>query len=185
MNILEAIQKVDRSDKNSTNAKIEEFCQELSINEYSWWSDEFDQNVKGYYLVKWHCTDTWVGTVVWFFKDKPVAISHQNGRKSETRYSFIDKECADELRNYILSIIPKEEPHYNILDINSTIDDIYNVTFFSQLLVDKGFYKGRSCTCIAFDKTDYICTKIKVEFDDGTTKIIPVNEFDIPIHVIK
>ena len=58
MNIIDAINQVDKSTPHDVD--FEDLCQELGI---SWQEipNDFYDRVKCYYLVKWICTDTWLG----------------------------------------------------------------------------------------------------------------------------
>jgi hypothetical protein len=186
MKLIDAVHKVDQSDNNSTTPDYTEFCEELGITDYSGWNSEFVEHVKGYYLVKWLCTDTWVGVVAWFMDGEPVAVSYQPARKSDTEYQFISDEAAKKVKDYILSIMEVEKSHHTILPLDTEIDDLYNVDYTNQLLVHEGFVDGLPCKVQRSNvRYHYPETKVTVEFEDGTIREVPISEFKIPIHIVK
>jgi len=185
MKILDAIKNVDKSYNNETEADFSDFCRELGIVDGIGYYTEFAERVRGYYLIKWICTDTWVGTIVYFLDNEPIAVSTQNARKSDTNYAFVSKEAANKMRDFILSIIDKEENEVGVLDPEIEIDDFYYVCYSSQLLVNEGYVEGRHCEVVDKFKYGYISKQVKVVFDDGEERIVPVNLFKIPLHLRK
>jgi hypothetical protein len=69
MKLREIIHWVDKSDTNSENASYSGFCKALglSYDDYNYDLETLFQNkIKGYYLIKWWCTDQPVGHIVYF-----------------------------------------------------------------------------------------------------------------------
>lgn len=185
MNIFEAIKRVDKSDKNEIWwCDLGEFCKELGISHYyiNRAYDKFAERIKAYYLTKWRCTDTWVGQVVYFLDDEPIAISYQPARKSDKYYTFVSSESADKLMNFILSLREDDERNsVEILNHDDEIDEFYSVNFTGQLLTDEGFVDNRHCVIINNFKEDYIAKRAIVKFDNGEEKEINICNFKIPI----
>lgn len=185
MKIIETIKRVDRSDKNLVWPDLDEFCEEFGIYRDDYIAkayDKFAERVKGYHLTKWMCTDTWVGLVVYFLDDEPIAISYQTARKSEKRYTFVNSESADKLMNFILSLLKEDNRNLvEILNLDDEIDEFYAVNFTGQLLADEGYVDNRHCVIINKFKEDYITKRAIVKFDDGEEKEINIYDFKIPI----
>ncbi len=184
MNIFKAITRVDKSPKNETWCDPDEFCTEFGLDIYFDKNgyDKFAERVKGYYLTKWMCTDTWVGHIVYFLDSEPVAISYQPARKSEKCFTFVDSESANKLINFILSLLENNERNsVEILKHDDEIDDFYSVNFTGQLLTNEGFVDNRHCVIINNFEEDYIAKRAIVKFDDGEEKEINICDFKIPI----
>lgn len=182
MKLIDAINNVDRSISNSFDASYEEFCQELNIHDFGW-NDEFGKRVIGYYLIKWICTDTWVGSCVYYFDGKPVAVSSQSARKSSTNYLFVSEEAANRVRDFILSLQRQDALDVSLIDPNEEIEDTYDVHFSGQLLTKDGFVNGEPCKVINTFRENYTSQKVEVQFRDGRKLVTPVRNFKIPLSV--
>jgi hypothetical protein len=186
MKLSEAIYKVDRSDPQWPDVEI--FARDLGLEAYGL-DSEFAERVKGHYLAKWMCTDTWVGTQVFYLDDEPVAISTQSGRKSDENLYFISKEAGEKVREFILSLMSEDEAQeLQLADLDEEIGDHYNVTYGSQLLVKEGFYQGSLVTVVKeyhmyidIDKWQ----TIDVRLQNGEVVNISCTEFHIPLHLAK
>lgn len=108
MKLSEAIAKCDRS--RDDDPEIDHFTKALRIEHYFGWSPEFNARVRRNFIERWLCTDTMVGTAVYFFDDKPVAVSWQSARKNDTELQFFSKEDAVAVREFLYSLVHKDEP---------------------------------------------------------------------------
>lgn len=61
------------------------------------------------YYCNWLCTDTDAGIRVWYFDEKPVAISYKLYRKAAEHFSWITRDYFFEVRNYIYSLLARNE----------------------------------------------------------------------------
>lgn len=189
MKMRDLIKVVERNEQNSTSADIDEFCRELDLNHYPGWNKEFDDKVKGYWLIKWLCTDTWVGYVVYFMDNEPVAVSVQTARKSGTQYEFVSLEAATKVRAFILECLGEGEFTPSLMDLDEETDLEYTVSYSSQLLVDKGMYGGRVVkvvsVCHRWDDPDLQMDELFVSYADEPESIMKINtsDFKIPLHV--
>lgn len=188
MKMRDLINSVDRSEKNSTSADIDDFCRELNLNEYPGWNKQFDEAVKGYWLIKWLCTDTWVGYCVYYMNDEPIAISVQTARKNPTAYEFISIEAATKVRKFILDCLGESEFTPTLVDLDEETDPYYTVSYSGQLLVDKGLYHGREVTvvrkCYRWDDPELKMEEMMVQYEpNGEPFKIDVCDFNIPLHV--
>lgn len=183
MKLGDMIKKVNRSEENSTGAYLDEFCEVLGITDYIYGYDEFSERVKGYYLSKWLCTDSWVGTIVYYMDDEPIAVSVQSARKSDREYAFINEGIAEKVRAFILTLIGNTYPEISLLDMDEELGETYTVTYSSQLLTGLGFVDGNSCKVIK--ESNKITSKgITVEFGDGKVQDMDVKDFHIPYNII-
>lgn len=194
MKLSELIHKVDRSDRNSSSADIDEFSRAVDLPAYIGWHEEFDKRVKGYFLIRWYCTDTWVGYRIYFMDDEPVAISSQTGRKSDEEIEFVSIEAAQKVKDFIKSLDGEEEFSPPLADMDEDIPDLtYTVSFSSQLLVDEGTWNGqpvkvkRKCHGYGRSPEDMglEMDELDVVLPNGELKRIKCRDFIIPMHLKK
>lgn len=178
MKLRELIEKVDRSESNSAYVDFETVAGYFDICGMED-GDEWDERVKMYWLAKWYCTDTYVGMAVIFFDNQPVGIFSQSARKADKNIEFINNpELIDKLKLFCLHCCERELPY--IEDEDSEEGSFYRVNYANELCCDHGFYKGKHVIILRNVKNDFVSEDIEVSFEDGATKVIPVNELDIP-----
>lgn len=194
MKLSELIHKVDRSDHNSSSADIDDFSRALDLDNHIVWHQEFDKRVKGHFLVRWHCTDTWVGYRVYFMDDEPIAISRQRGRKCDEEIEFVSLEAAQKVKDFIKSLEGEEEFNPTLADMDEEITKLtYTVSFSSQLLVDEGTWNGqpvkvkRKCYGYGNSPEDMglEMDELDVIMPNGELKRIKCSDFIIPMHLKK
>lgn len=189
MKLRELIQKVDRSTKNEDAADIDAFCQALDINEWLGWNKDFDERVKGYALTQWLCTDTHVGMNVYYMDDRPVAVSTQSARKSDVRISFVSLEAAQQVKDFILSLVGADELNPTLCDLEEECGEDYTVNYHSELLTDVGLYEGQEVKVVRrkMDYNEHVDEwhKVDVILPDGTQERIDLDGFKIPYHLEK
>jgi hypothetical protein len=184
--VLDLIAKLVKDPAHKvSHGDYEELCQMFEINSYcGWWPNGSETRIHGYHLTKWYCTDTYVGTVVWFLDDEPFAVSHQPFRKSDATYWFINQEQVDRVHKFMLSIQEPTEPKCDILDPETVMEDFFTVEYTSQLLVYEGTHKGRHCKIVSRREAKDlygISRTMPVTYEDGTTEEIVTNTFHIPL----
>lgn len=194
MKLSELIHKVDRSERNSSSADIDDFSRALDLDDCMGWHEEFDKRVKGYFLIRWYCTDTWVGYRVYFMDDEPVAISSQTGRKSDEEIEFVSLEAAQKVKDFIKSLEGEEEFNPTLANMDEEISELtYTVSFSGQLLVDEGFFDGqlakvkRKCHGYGNSPEDMglKMDELDVVMPNGELKRIKCRDFIIPMHLKK
>jgi hypothetical protein len=179
MKYIDALNNVDRSRDNSSWINSELFAQALGIYGHLGSPDDFDDRMKSYWLVKWYCTDTWVGTRAVFFDDELIGSIEQVGRKYPEEVKFISKEVAQKLREYLLAATMVD---FSIIDSDMEINDTYTVAYGSQLLVDNAIYDGRPVTIVD--------SSIKRNYNDidkwhmVTVRDADGNEFEVDVEVL-
>lgn len=112
MSILkELIQNINQcpDPKGYDWAELSDFSGLCSSVGYLGWDafEEFATRVKCYWINKWMCTDTMVGTAVYFMDGEPVAVSHQRGRKSNKDVLFVSLEAANKVSAYVYELLIK------------------------------------------------------------------------------
>lgn len=188
MVLRDLIKLVDKSDKNSNDGDIGDFCQALNMQDSLGWSQRFSDEVQGYWLIKWLCTDTWVGCRVWFLDGEPVAISNQSARKNPTEIEFISQDAVDKLRKLINEIIGEEEQFTpTMANLDEVIEDLtYTVSYAEALLVSEGLYKGMPVSVIRrghWGDSELGMQQIIVRGPAGDDSTINVTDLHIPMHI--
>lgn len=131
MKLQQAIDNVIKSPSNKSEVFLQEFAEcyfDIPIG----WVNEEDTLLTCYYLSDWICTDIKVGYRVYFFDDKPVAISTQIGRKYSETIQWISRDCYNIVKNHILSFLNDDD--LPIVDLDEDIDDGYGINYYDQLL---------------------------------------------------
>lgn len=190
MKLRELMDKVDLSSNNETEGDLSTFARELFNEPPYGWSDEFGEQVKGYYIQKWLCTDTWVGLVAYFWNGEPLAISWQPARKSSETIDFVSKDIAIRLRDFIRDLTASNDPEPTIANLETDVGETYTVNWASELLVSEAFYEGEKVKIFPAGHTDYSKPSatwklVDVEFPNGEVLKVSVENLHIPYHLRK
>lgn len=149
MKLLDALKNVDRSEENSQWVDTEEFCKALGID--PWLTDrpeDADTRLKQFWLKKWYCSDTWVGITTIFFDGELVGMTKQVARKADIEFSWVSREHADRVWDYLRPKLSKVDGYISATD---EICETYSYNYVSQLLQDEGFHEGQPCTIVRDD----------------------------------
>lgn len=192
MKLSEAIQRVDRSERNHSYADAEKFSQEFGFHLN--WNAKFEERVHGYWLWRWQCTDTWVGYRVYFMDNEPVAVSWQPARKSSEEIEWVSKEAYNKVRDFMLELLAEDlhaQPKFAKLD--EVLPELgYNVTYGSQL----HFYEGKLAdgTPVSvvnvygkrYEPPSEHWSTVDVKLPDGTVREkVPLSEIYFPLLLAK
>jgi hypothetical protein len=185
MKLSKAIANINKDDIDSCY-DVEVFNSALGLSYYCSYDDTISQRLKYVFLTKWICTDTWVGTRVYLLDDIPVAISYQSGRKNPECVDFLSQADVVRMRNFIFSLMQADDDgSAMVCDPNKEIEEFYQVSYSSQLLVNKGYYKGIPVDVVKkyveysdIDMWEFVDVRL-----DGMVVTIPMSLFDIPINI--
>jgi hypothetical protein len=183
MKLADAIARIDTSPENTQLAAVEPFEKALGLNTYLSWDDDFAARVKKHWLSKWYDSDSWVGTAVYTMDGRAVAVGTCNSRKADEDVEFLSAEIAEEMRTFILSL--SEPDPAPVADLERDIGDGYTVNYGSELLADKGFYRGQpvevlSCWNGHHDVPSKEWSLATVRLPDGATERIHLKDLVIP-----
>lgn len=187
MKLYEAIAKINKADIDSCY-EIEMFTEALDISYYGY-SDTIKERLKVVFLTKWMCTDSWVGTRVYFLDDIPVAISYQNARKSSECVDFLSENDVERMRQFIFALLAEDDSvgKNRVCNLDKEIGEYYNICYSDQLLTKKGFYKGQAVEVVktyGYNTPHTLWQFVDVSLN-GETITIPMSEFDIPFNVVE
>lgn len=176
MKLIDILTNVDKSDSDYVDQEdLREYFQLANYGDYS---DEFDKRVKGYYVVRWYCTDTYVGLMAIYLDDELVGMSRQTARKNKCEFEWLSQEAAERVRNVLSPATPK----FDILDPDTDYAPFYSVSYSGEVLDLEGFYKGVpvKVTNRRPNPKNYIDQELIVS--DGTKEFkIPVSEYKMPL----
>ena len=188
MKLKEIIKNVDKSDGNT-----EWVClTTLGEREFGIFNIEHDEKkrLKAYWYAKWLCTDSWVGSKVYFLDDKVVAISNQPYRKSDEEFKWISKTARLKIKKYLesLTYTDDEDRFASYLtsdDLNEELNIGYTVEYGSNLLTENILHVGTNELVKVTKKyRDFDDVKkwhhIEVEFPNGNKKEVHLNDILIP-----
>lgn len=183
--VLDAARRVEKTCHNESNIDTEDLERAVGLNPtYRDDVEDFCKRIKAYYIIKWQCTDTWVGLSAIFLDDELVAVSSQEGRKFDANIEFVSEEAARKI--YVLLSPQFELKSVSMLDQKEMTYTMYNVEYGAELLVNEGFYQGKKVTVVekyhSYEDIDRWRTII-VKNEDGKCETISVGQFFIPIHI--
>lgn len=174
MKLSEAIKRVDKSRDNEDWINTEAVAEELGI-----YAECVEQKkLKAYWLANWYCTDTFVGTRVYFLDDEPVAVSFQSGRKNSEEFQWVSTEAAQKTKVYILSLSAQTSSSVRLMNPDEEIGNHYTIRYNDQLMPrhHKMFYKGEMVEFVKRIREHPYCldTDVIVKLPDGTDKRVSV-----------
>lgn len=127
MKMREAIENVLKTDQNSTCIDLDEIGAEVgyqNIHDFDYTS--FYNRLKGYFITRKLCTDTWVGIVAYFIDDEFVFITEQTARRSGIDFKFAELGSEDTVRDFLTSLeLYGENPQNAYIDMDEEIGDTY------------------------------------------------------------
>jgi hypothetical protein len=178
MKLSDAIKRVDRSDRNTSCANIEDFARLFDINVYD--SDEFSDRVKHHWLAPWFCSDDVVGMSVYYMDNEPIAVQMRKARKSDKNIEFVSEAAANKVRDFIMQIKAKQGDVVPIVkNLDQDIGDDYSVAYGDQLLVKKATYHGQAVEIVTtwrwsdhIDKTQ----RAMIKYENGATEEVDVDD---------
>lgn len=191
MKLKDIITRVDKNPKFKREVDLERLSDnmETGIPYYFDWYSIQGERFTSYFISSWYCTDTYVGTVIYFFDDEPFAISHQSGRKMSEEFEFFSKEVFDKAKTYLLSLCQKEESISVFLDLDEEFPMYYKIRSNAQLFdyhKDIPFYLGEKVKIIKYKQkanSYYTDSEVVIQYEDGEKKTVDISDLDFPYNL--
>ena len=135
------ISEIDFDNKHmKTSPSWESLANELRVDNL-YWSE--DKRLTCYFIKIHYCTDTHVGTRAYFLDGVLVAISTQSTRKSDELFSFVNKEIALKVRDYLLTLVDEDELTIDVIeDFDMELPETYKIEFNTQIMHKTAFLNG-------------------------------------------
>jgi len=207
MKFRELLEKLDKRLQNQANIDLYDFGSEFGI-ELDYYCEDVNNRLVGYYLTKWLCTDTWVGSIALFLDNEFIGYSYQPARKSDKTYKFLNKELFDKTREYLLTLVEAQEFEYPNFDINldEELGEGYildyngqhltnNVRFlptneFVEILSWDNSYinPNRDEDLAAIKKkfpNEYSGSIVKIKFENGSIRFVKSDKLEVQYPIIK
>ncbi len=190
MKLLDAIRRVDKSERNETHVEADELNNVLGTCVYlggdDW--DSFHSRFKAYWIAPHYCTDTWVGLCALYLDGKPIGVGYQPARKSDMKIRFISEACMRELRDVLLSFERRENPEADLIDPEEDIGGSFKVHYAAEVLSKTATLDGTTVEVDLTHRTDYNqpveeWSRINVRFPDGTKKRVEVAHLEVPFNL--
>ena len=132
MNIIEIIERLDKSEGNKDWIDTSKIGQEVGIFDMDYVQQE---RLTAYWVGSWMCTDTVVGYKVYLLDGEPMAFSTQTARKSDEVFYWLSQEKGESVRSYLLSLKEEEESsQFNLINLEEDLGEGYHIDFSGQLL---------------------------------------------------
>jgi hypothetical protein len=163
MKIRDLLSSLDKSDPQEPD---EELFSEVKVDYYAHHKDP--DTLKYYWLSANYCTDTWVGTRVYFLKEELVALSYQSGRKCDEIFSWVSKDAFLKVRDYLRSLLFEEDE-----EINPNIGDLDAEVFAGYALTYRGDLMPNSMHKVALLDGSYL------------VKVLPFTEYPLRDEIAK
>lgn len=196
MKVKDIISRVDKSVKFKTGVNSSEIMRGMCIDNFVDIYNVKEERLTCYFIGNWLCTDRHVGYRVYFFDDKPVAISHQGARKSDEDISWLSIEDFRAVEQYFISLqISDESPSIDVIDPESEFEDSYKIVYHESLLPHH--YNIPLChgaKVKIFDRhrgsgynslRQYEPSLVKIKFENGDEEWIELKELDFPFSLIQ
>lgn len=133
MKLKELMDRVDKSKQFECGVSI----YEIAENEFNIFNIDYNieqTRLTCFWLGNWYCTDSYVGYKIYFFDDKPVGVTIQEGRKDSEHFEWLSKESYKIVKQYILTfLIEQEDERFIITDLEEEFNEDYTIHFNSQL----------------------------------------------------
>lgn len=188
MKLKDIIARLDKSEKNSDSIDIWEMAQrEFDI--FNLIVKEHDR-LKCYYILKWVCTDTWVGSRAYFLDDVLVATSWQPARKSNENFYWQSRAAYNDTRKYLLTLTEEEDKPIELCNLDEEFGLGLPISYGAELLTDTVIYKPTSeevAVVKKYHSMDDIkkWSIIKIKFSDGRQEEVPMTDILVPYNIIK
>ena len=186
LKLSELVEKIDKSYKNEAFIDFEDFDEFVPPYKLDYNKINEQTRLKAYWAYNYleDCED--VGGKVYFLDDKPIAISAQLYRKSDTEIGFFSDECFKLFIDYINTFLCTKT--HSIIDLNSEVDKYYKLNFNSNLRSDKhkAFYKSKPVQIIEKIQSKElggILSNEVVILLDNETKTVKINELDFMVNI--
>lgn len=196
MKLSYAIQNIDRSEDNRDSFGAS-FYREMGFpgGEYHVNSEAVEELIQSYWLARHNCTDTWVGARVYFFKDQPLAVSTQAGRKCDEEFSFVSREIFLAAHEALSKLLVEEPPHCDIIDMEEEIGESYGISFYNGIIDTDALFAGEPVTILRkesqearqkLSNTDsYLYKKAVIQTASGEIKEVDLSDLKFPFRVKK
>lgn len=154
------------------------------------WDDQ--TRLTSYYLMDHCCTDTRVGYKVYFFDNKPVAVSFQKARKCDEFIEWISKKDYNKVKKYIMSFEEKIEDDIPIANLEKDFSTHYKIHYYEQMFKhhkNNAIYNNETVEVInyrsSFNDGNYNPETVQIKYSNGKKEWIETKLLSFPLNIKK
>ena len=133
-----------------------------------------------------------MGYKVYFFDDKPVAVSTRHGRKMDEIFEWISKDDYKKVKEYVMSFAEEFE-NPKLLDLDEELGETYKVEYYSQMLKhhkDNTIFNNEKVKIVdhnkdSFNDGKYHPETVQIEYSDGKREWVKTNLLEFPFNVVE
>jgi len=195
MQVKDMINNVLKTKENEENyIDIVSIAEELGIFEYGYGENS---RLKAYWVSRWLCVDTHVGSQVYFLDDTPVFITIQIARKSSKCFYWVSKETYKQVKEYILSLYNQEpeEDQIDLINLEEKFTPWYSLSHYCEFLPyhkNNCYYNKNKVIVIEFkesclENNKWVGEKVLVKYENEDLKLndewVFVTELEFPSYL--
>ena len=184
MNIVEVMERVDRSDYNEYFIELGVFAEMFNINNlYGEYSN--GDRLKSYWIIQVWDTDEYVGERIYELDGELVAYSKQVGRTYDENFYWLGEKEYRDVRTYLLSLVDEiSDIDIQLLNKSLDIDETYRVSYNESVKFETGaYYGGDFVDIVNFISEGPTSNRVLIEFSDGETLEVLVSDLEFPIRI--
>lgn len=153
MKLSETIKNFDPNKSELAPIDYDAFMENLNIQGHFKYheEDEFLKYFKAYYVQKRMSTDTVVGIIFYFFKDKFVCMTTQSGRGSDLLFEWKNSKSYETIRTYFHCFVERYEFKINIIDLDDEIEEFYELTYASEIMETEAYLNDEIVQIVDYD----------------------------------
>jgi len=145
MKFKDIIEKFKRTKENENQyLDVEEIANEMNLQlDFDYEKVKLLENhLKSYWFIRWLCTDTWVGTKLYFFDDEFVFLTNQTGRKCGMIFEWKDENSFKLIQSEILKcvIVEEQASKCDLINMEEDYDLFYDLDFTEQVIGSEAYY---------------------------------------------
>lgn len=194
MKLIDALNKVN---KHVNNLSHPAFSIAESFGMYGLDWEKAETRLKGYWLNVWICTDEWVGQQAVFFDDVLVGYTEQLSRKGSLDIYFLNKEFAENVKQWIKECTEEDETEFNIALQDSLDTEFpeagyvpYTILWHPSMILDgEVIYNGSYVTIVDKLRQNWYefgsPFQVKVKTQLGEELLVPLEDIKIPLRIKK
>lgn len=182
MTIAEIVHKVNKTKEFEDTIEMCDFA-EKAYNLYigSNWHEQ--TRLIAYYIGDWQCSEYRVGYRVYFFDNKPVAISSKLGRKMSEDFEWLSKEDYHMVRNYVMAFAQYIIP---LANLDEELGESYKVSYYSQMYehhLNNAIYNSKHVKIVNHRYGD-LATSVQIEYPFGKRVWVDIDDLSFPYNLI-
>ena len=182
MTIREIVHKVNKTKEFEDTIEMCDFAgKAFNLHIGNNWYEQ--PRLLSYYIGDWQCSEYRIGYKVYFFDNKPVAISRKLGRKMPEEFEWLSKQDYHMVRNYVMTFAQYTIP---LADLDEELGEDYKVSFYNQMYkhhLNNAIYNSKHVKIVKHDYK-YLTKTVEIEYPDGNTEWVPINELSFPYNLI-